>query len=105
MRPLDTSKHSRSCQLDKSVGSTTCHGLTQIIYTKGSENHIADCLSCYYEREEGDSTSNEEIEWANTDVHLDLEGDNLPQDRWLKLKAITIEGEPNPQKSKHLAEK
>ena len=78
---------------------------TEIIYTKGSENHVADCLSCYYEREEGDSASNEEIDWANTDVCLDPEGDNLPQDRWLELKAITIEGEPNPWKSKHLAEK
>ena len=78
---------------------------TEIIYAKGSENHIADCLFCYYEREEGDSTSDEEINWANTDVCLDPEGDNLSQDRWLKLKAITIEGEPNPWKSKHFAEK
>ena len=78
---------------------------TEIIYTKGSENHIADCLSHYYEREEGDSASDKEINWANADVCLDLEGDDLSQDRWLELKAITIEGEPNPWKSKHLAEK
>ena len=78
---------------------------TEIIYAKGSENRVADCLSRYYEREEGDSASNEEIDWANADVHLDPEGDDLSQHRWLKLKAITIEGEPNPQKSKHLAEK
>ena len=58
-----------------------------------------------YEREESDSTSDEEIDWANVDVRLDPEGDDLPQDRWLELKMITIEGEPNPQKSKHLAEK
>ena len=51
---------------------------TEIIYTNGSKNHIADCLSCYYEREEGDSTSNEEIDWANMDVCLDPEGDDLP---------------------------
>ena len=78
---------------------------TKIIYAKGLENHIADCLSHYYKGEEGDSTSNEEINWANTDVHLDLEGDDLLQDRWLELKAITIEGESNPWKSKHFAEK
>ena len=78
---------------------------TEIIYAKGSENRVADCLSRYYEREEGDSASDEEIDWANTDVHLGPEGDDLPQDRWLKLKVITIEGEPNPRKSKHLAEK
>ena len=34
---------------------------TKIIYARGSENHIADCLSCYYKKEEGDSTSDEEI--------------------------------------------
>ena len=38
-------------------------------------------------------------------MHLDLEGDDLSQDRWLKLKAITIEEEPNPRKRKCLAEK
>ena len=78
---------------------------TEITYAKGSENRVVDCLSCYYKREEGDSASDEEIDWANMDVRLDLEGDDLPQDRLLKLKAITIEGEPNPQKSKCLAEK
>ena len=78
---------------------------TEIIYTKGSKNCVADCLSHYYEREEGDSASDEEINWANTNMHLDLEGNNLLQDRWLELKVITIEGEPNPWKSKHFAEK
>ena len=78
---------------------------TEITYAKGSENHVADCLSCYYEREESDSTSDKEIDWANVDVRLDPEGDDLSQDRWLELKMITIEGEPNPQKSKRLAEK
>jgi hypothetical protein len=77
----------------------------KIIYTKGSENRVADCLSHYYEKEEGDSTSDEEIDWANADVHLDPEGNDLPHDRWLELRAVTIEGEPSPQKSKRLAEK
>ena len=66
---------------------------------------MADCLSRYYDGEEGDSTSNEEIDWENTNVHLDPEGDDLPQDRQPELKAVIVEGEPNPRKSKHLAEK
>jgi hypothetical protein len=78
---------------------------TEIIYAKGSENRVVDCLSYYYEKEEGDTTSNEEIDWANVDVHLDPEGNVLPHDRWLELRAGTIEGEPSPQKSKHLVEK
>ena len=40
----------------------------KIIYVRGSENCIADCLSHYYEKEEGDGTSNEEINWANADL-------------------------------------
>ena len=54
---------------------------TEITYAKGSENHIADCLSHYYEREEGDSASDKELNWANVDVRLDPEGDDLLQDR------------------------
>ena len=76
-----------------------------IIYAKGSENHIADCLSCYYKKEEGDSASDEEINWANADLRLDPEEDDLPHDRWLEMKMIIIEGEPNPQKSMRLVEK
>ena len=68
----------------------------KIIYARGSENCVADCLSCYYEKEEGDIASDEEIDWANADLRLDPEGDDLPHDRWLEMKTITIEGEPNP---------
>ena len=54
---------------------------------------------------EGDGTSDEEIDWANADLQLDPEGDDLPHDRWLEMKTITIEGKPNPEKSKRLVEK
>ena len=77
----------------------------EIIYTKGSENWVADCLSRYYEKEEGNRASEEEIDWANADVHLDPDGNDLSHDMWLDLRAITIEGKPSPQKSKHLVEK
>ena len=46
--------------------------------SRGSENRIADCLSRYYEKEEGDIASDEEIDWANADLRLDPEGDDLP---------------------------
>ena len=69
---------------------------TEIVYAKGSENQVVDCLSQYYEKEEGDSASDKEIDWANADVHLDPDGDDLPHDRWLELRAVTVEGEPSP---------
>lgn len=59
------------------------------------KNHVVDCLSHYYERQEGDSTSDEEINWANVDMHLDPD----------RNEAVTIEGKPSPQKSKCLAER
>ena len=77
----------------------------KIIYARGSENCIADCLSCYYKKEEGNGTSNEEINWANADLRLDSEGNDLLHDRWLEMKTITIEGEPHHRKRKRLAEK
>ncbi|KAF8553605.1 hypothetical protein OG21DRAFT_1373466, partial [Imleria badia] len=46
------------------------------VYAKGSENRVVDCLSCYYENEEGDNAQDEEIDWANADVRLDPEGDD-----------------------------
>ena len=77
----------------------------KIIYARGSENRLADCLSHYYEKEEGNGTSNEKIDWANADLWLDPKRNDLPHDRWLEMKVITIEEELNPQKSKHLVEK
>ena len=59
---------------------------TTIIYVKGAENRVADCLSRYYEDGGGESASNEDIDWANADVCLDPEGDDLPHDRWQELR-------------------
>jgi len=52
---------------------------------KGVENKVANCLSRYYEMEEGKGVQNECVDWANTDVRLDPEGDDLPQDRLREL--------------------
>jgi len=58
---------------------------TEIVCVKGVENKVADCLSHYYEMEGGKGVQNECVDWANTDVRLDPEGDDLPQDRLQEL--------------------
>jgi len=57
----------------------------EIVYVKGVENKVADCLSRYYKMEGGKGVQNECVEWANADVRLDPEGDDLPQDRLREL--------------------
>jgi len=68
-----------------------------IVYVKGTENKVADCLSRYYEDGGGECASNEDIDWANANIRLDPEGDDLPHDQWqeLHLSAIReVGGEP-----------
>jgi len=57
----------------------------EIIYVKGVENKVADCLSRYYEVEGGEGVQNECVDWANADMRLNPEGDDLPQDRLREL--------------------
>jgi len=52
---------------------------------KGVENKFVDCLSHYYEMEGGEGVQNECVDWANTDVRLNPEGDDLPQDQLQEL--------------------
>ena len=65
-----------------------------IMYIKGTENQVVDCLSRYYEDGGGEAASDKNIEWANADARLDPEGDDLPHDRWqeLCLGAMTTRG-------------
>ena len=51
---------------------------------KGVNNKVADCLSRYYETEGGEG-AHEHVDWANADIRLDPEGDDLPQDRLREL--------------------
>ena len=74
-----------------------------IVYIKGVENKVADCLSRYYENGGGESAPDEDINWANADVHLDPEGDDLPHDRWQELHLSAMRTEGNALK-KRLAE-
>ena len=61
-----------------------------IVNVKGMENKVADCLSRYYENGGGESTSDKDIDWANADVRLDPEGDDLPHDRWQELRLSAV---------------
>lgn len=67
---------------------------TIIMYVKGTEKRVMDCLSRYYEDRGGEVAPEENIKWANADAQLDLEGDDLPHDRWqeLHLSAMTMQG-------------
>jgi len=62
----------------------------EIVYMKGVENKVADCLSRYYEMEGGEGVQNECVDWANTDVRLNPEGDDLPQDRLRELRLASM---------------
>jgi len=52
---------------------------------KGVKNKVADCLSRYYEMEGGKGVQDECVDWANADMRLDPEGDDLPQDQLREL--------------------
>ena len=67
-----------------------------IVYVKGAENKVADCLSRYYEDGGGGSISKEDIDWANADVRLNPEGaHDLPHDRWQELHPNMMRTEGN----------
>ena len=65
-----------------------------IVYIKGAEYQVTDCLSRYYDDGGGEIAPEESVEWANADAQLDPEGDDLPHDRWqeLHLSAMTTQG-------------
>jgi len=79
---------------------------TTIVYIKGTENKVVDCLSTYYEDGGGESASNDDIDWANADICLDPEGDDLPHDRGqeLRLSAIRKVGGEPMTKNKRMTE-
>jgi len=59
---------------------------TEIVYMKGVENKVANCLSRYYKMEGGEEVQNKCVNWANADVRLDPEGDDLPHDQLRELR-------------------
>ncbi|KIK12903.1 hypothetical protein PISMIDRAFT_18393 [Pisolithus microcarpus 441] len=69
------------------------HFDTEIIYVKGSENKVADCLSRYYETDGGDEAQKETVEWAMANIRLDPEGDDLPIDRLRELHLAAMRDE------------
>ena len=77
-----------------------------IMYVKGTENRVTDCLSRYYEDGGGEAAPDKNIKWANADARLDPEGDNLPHNRWqeLCLGAMTTWGNRPRQTERALSE-
>ena len=65
-----------------------------IVYVKGTENRVTDCLSRYYEDGGGKIAPEEDVKWANADAQLDSEGDVFPHDRWQEqhLSAMSTQG-------------
>ena len=65
-----------------------------IVYIKGTENWVVDCLSRYYEDRGGKIAPEEDVEWGNADAWSDPERDDLPHDRWqeLCLSAMSTQG-------------
>ena len=61
----------------------------EIVYMKGVDNKVADCLSQYYETE-GSKGAHERVDWANADIRLNPEGDDLPQDRLRELQLASM---------------
>lgn len=56
---------------------------TEIIYVKGMENKVADCLSRYYESDSFDDLRHP-YEYVTADIRLDREGDDLPHERFME---------------------
>ena len=61
----------------------------EIVYMKGVDNKVADCLSRYYETEGGEG-AHKRVDWVNADIRLDLEGDDLRQDQLRELRLASM---------------
>ena len=61
----------------------------EIVYMKGVDNKVADCLSRYYETEGGEG-AHECVDWVNADIRLNLEGDDLRQDQLRELRLASM---------------
>ena len=59
-----------------------------IQYIKGTSNKIADSLSRYYQSDTADDI-HPMYDYVNTDMQLDPEGEDLPWNRVIEVRAIT----------------
>ena len=56
------------------------------MHVDGMANKVADCLSCYYENGTSEDNHSENT-YVNADIRLDPEGELLPTDRYMELRA------------------
>ena len=68
-----------------------------MMHIDGVDNKVADCLSCYYENDTSEDNHSENT-YVNADIRLDPEGELLPTDRYMELRAAAT------RRSKWLAE-
>ncbi|PPQ83631.1 hypothetical protein CVT24_005417 [Panaeolus cyanescens] len=61
-----------------------------ITYVKGEYNKIADCLSRYFESDDGDEV-HAAHEYVQIDAIIDPEGEDLPKERTLEIQSHIIE--------------
>ena len=79
-----------------------------IRYIKGILNKVSDCLSRYYESDKWNDV-HDISEYANADLRLDPEMDDLPWDRVHEISTrvvkMCVSRVQNPQRSKQLEQK
>ncbi|PBL04566.1 hypothetical protein ARMGADRAFT_912001, partial [Armillaria gallica] len=61
-----------------------------IMYIKGENNKVADCLSQYYENDTWDE-AHDIHEYIHADVQVDPGGEDLPPDRYQETQEKTVE--------------
>ena len=57
-----------------------------IMHVNGIDNKVVDCLSCYYENDTSEDNHLENT-YVNADIRLDPDGELLPTDRYMELRA------------------
>ena len=55
----------------------------------GVDNKVVDCLSCYHENDMSDNTHLDNT-YVNADIQLDPDGEILPTDCYMELRAAAI---------------
>ena len=84
---MNSSRPKDDCQVAKCGGWNTLVDY-DIQYIKGTSNKVADSLSRYYQSDtEGDMHPT--YDYVNADIQLDPEGEDLPWNRVIELRAIT----------------
>ncbi len=60
-----------------------------IMYIKGENNKVADCLSCYYENDTNDDVHKAQA-YVQADARIDLNGEDMPANRFTEIKGSIV---------------